>query len=88
MAAKHWQLEDIPWERFDRAKVDADLLKVIKAASLVEYNGADYATYLCNVFSDDEAFHRQAQHPGTSRPSPGGGHRGCNNAGVDERLDY
>ena len=61
MAATHWQLEDIPWERFDRAKVDADLLKVIKAASLVEYNGADYATYLCNVFSDDEAFQAAAK---------------------------
>ncbi len=48
-----WTLDDIPWERFDASKVDADLLAVAKAASLVERNGGDYATYLCNVFADD-----------------------------------
>jgi len=61
MAAGHWRLEEIPWGQFDRAKVDDDLLKVVKAASLVEYNGADYATYLCNVFGDDEAFQAAAK---------------------------
>jgi rubrerythrin len=54
--AKHWTLEDIPWDRFDRSLVDADLLKVVKAAALVEYNADDYAAYLCNVFHDDDAF--------------------------------
>ncbi|MCP4329490.1 MAG: acyl-ACP desaturase [Alphaproteobacteria bacterium] len=53
---KYWTLEDIDWERFDASKVDSDLLKVVKAASLVEYNGGDYATYLCNVFHDDADF--------------------------------
>lgn len=48
-----WTLDDIRWDKFDPAKVDADLLKVAKAASLVERNARDYATYLCNVFSDD-----------------------------------
>lgn len=48
-----WTLDDIPWERFEPSKVDADLLAVAKAASLVERNGGDYATYLCNVFADD-----------------------------------
>jgi hypothetical protein len=48
-----WSLDDIPWDRFDPAKVDPDLLAVAKAASLVERNGGDYATYLCNVFADD-----------------------------------
>ena len=48
-----WTLDDIPWDRFEPAKVDADLLAVAKAASLVERNGGDYATYLCNVFADD-----------------------------------
>jgi rubrerythrin len=53
---KHWTLDDIEWERFDPAKVDPELLKVVKAASLVEHNGNDYATYLCNVFHDDPEF--------------------------------
>ena len=48
-----WTLDDIPWDRFDASKVDPDLLAVAKAASLVERNGDDYATYLCNVFADD-----------------------------------
>ncbi len=53
MNGKHWTLNDIPWAEFDPAKVDPDMLKVVKAASMVERNGADYATYLCNVFHDD-----------------------------------
>lgn len=52
----YWTLDDIDWSRFDRSKIDPDLLKIVKAASLVEHNGADYATYLCNVFHDDPAF--------------------------------
>ncbi|MGH6948793.1 MAG: ferritin-like domain-containing protein [Kiloniellales bacterium] len=60
MPAAHWTLDDIPWDRFDPAKVDGDLLKIAKAAALVEFNGEDYATYLCNVFEGDEAFCRVA----------------------------
>jgi len=56
MTANHWTLEDIPWDRFDRSKIDADVVKIIKAASLVEFNGGAYAIYLCNVFLDDEEF--------------------------------
>jgi rubrerythrin len=56
-----WTLDDIPWERFDRAKVDPDLLRIVKAASLVEQNGADYAQYLSNVFAGDAAFVAAAQ---------------------------
>jgi rubrerythrin len=48
-----WTLDDIRWDRFDPTKVDADLLKVAKAASLVERNARDYATYLRSVFEDD-----------------------------------
>jgi hypothetical protein len=58
---RHWSLEDISWHRFDRSKVDPDLLKVVKAAAMVEYNGGDYATYLCNVFADDPAFQDAAK---------------------------
>ncbi len=51
-----WTLDDIPWRSFDRSKVDPDILRIVKAASLVEQNGADYARYLCNVFHDDPEF--------------------------------
>ncbi len=53
---KHWTLDDIPWERFDRSRVDAEVVKIVKAAAMVEANGGDYATYLCNVFHDDPDF--------------------------------
>ncbi len=53
---KHWTLDDIAWSRFDRAQVAPDLLDIVKASSLVEHNGYDYATYLCNVFADDPVF--------------------------------
>lgn len=61
MTGDHWTLDDIPWERFDPARVDPDILKVVKAAAMVEYNGDDYATYLCNVFADDPAFQEAAR---------------------------
>jgi rubrerythrin len=57
---KHWTLDDIPWEAFDPSKADPEILKVVKAASMVEYNGGDYATYLCNVFADDPDFQADA----------------------------
>lgn len=58
---KHWTADDIPWDRFDAAKVDPDILKIVKAASMVEKNGDDYAVYLCNVFSDDPEFQTVAR---------------------------
>ncbi len=60
-ASRDWTLEDIPWDQFDAQKVDPDILKLVKAASLVEYNGGDYATYLCNVFSGDDEFQDAAR---------------------------
>ena len=56
---KHWRLEDIAWDRFDPAKVDPDIVPLVKAAAMVEKNGVDYATYLKRVFVDDPDF-RQA----------------------------
>jgi rubrerythrin len=53
---RHWTLADIPWQRFDASKVDPEILKVVKAAAMVEHNGRDYAAYLCNVFADDPDF--------------------------------
>lgn len=53
---KSWTLHDIPWDRFDPEQVDSNLISVVKTASLVERNSADYAAYLCNVFHDDPQF--------------------------------
>jgi len=61
MAGAHWTLDDIPWDALDSSKVDPDLIRIVKAAALVEYNGHDYATYLCNVFHDDPAFQQAAK---------------------------
>jgi rubrerythrin len=58
---KGWTLDDIDWSRFDAARVDPETIKVVKAASLVEHNGADYGTYLCNVFHDDPGFQAAAR---------------------------
>ena len=61
MARMHWQLDDLPWERFDRSKLDPDLIPLIKAAALVEFNANDYTAYLCNVFHDDLEFQEAAR---------------------------
>ena len=59
------------------AKVDPEIVKVVKAAAMVEHNGGDYATYLCNVFHDDPEFQQAARHGprkkcSTARRSPPG----------------
>lgn len=51
-----WTLDDIPWEDFQPGRVNAEVLKVIKTAALVERNGADYGSYLANVFAGDSEF--------------------------------
>jgi rubrerythrin len=52
----NWTLETIDWDRFDASKVDPEILRNIKAAAMVERNGADYGIYLGRVFADDTAF--------------------------------
>ena len=56
-----WTLDDIPWRNFDRAELDLELVRIVKAASLVEHNGAAYAHHLCRVFADDPAFQETAR---------------------------
>lgn len=51
-----WTLEDIAWDRFDPARVDPDILAVVKAAAMVERNAADYTRYLRAIFQDDPQF--------------------------------
>jgi rubrerythrin len=61
MRMGYWTLNDIPWEKFDPARVDPDLVRIVKAASLVEYDGEEYARYLCRVFHDDPKFQETAR---------------------------
>lgn len=56
MAYEHWKIEDLPWNQLKPDLVDENLLSVIKAAALVEYNSDTYADYLSRVFHDDEEF--------------------------------
>ncbi len=51
-----WTADDIAWDTFEGAKLDQDLLKLVKAASLTEYNAAQYTRYLHNIFQDDAEF--------------------------------
>ena len=53
---KHGTLEQIPWNDFDPSRVDPEIVKLVKAAAMVEFNGGDYATYLNRVFADDAEF--------------------------------
>jgi len=56
-----WALDEIPWHRFDRSKLDPDVVRIVKAASLVEANGGAYAHHLCRIFEDDPDFQRNAR---------------------------
>jgi hypothetical protein len=56
-----WTLDDIHWDRFDRSKLDPEIVGIVKAASLVEFNGGAYAHHLCRIFHDDPDFQRAAR---------------------------
>ena len=56
---KHWSLDDVAWDAFDRSSVDPAIVPLVKSAAMVEKNGLDYAVYLGRVFVDDPDF-RQA----------------------------
>jgi rubrerythrin len=57
---KHWRIEEVAWDRFDRSKVDPALVPAVKAAAMVERNGWDYGAYLNGVFHDDPDFRQAA----------------------------
>lgn len=57
---KHWRVEQIAWDRFDPARVDPEIVPLVKAAAMVERNGSDYALYLNSVFHDDPDFQKAA----------------------------
>ncbi len=56
MTMSNWTPGDIAWDRFEPSLVDPDILKLVKAASMVEYNAREYAAYLSKVFAGDAAF--------------------------------
>jgi hypothetical protein len=56
-----WTLDEIPWDHFDRGRLDPEIVRIVKAASLVEYNGGAYAHHLCRVFHDDPDFQQSAR---------------------------
>ena len=57
---KHWRLDDVHWDRFDRSRLDPAVVPLVKAAAMVERNGTDYAVYLNRVFLDDPDFRQAA----------------------------
>lgn len=57
---KHWQIEDVAWDRFDPGQVEPDMVALVKAAAMVERNGVDYGIYLNRVFADDPDFRAAA----------------------------
>jgi hypothetical protein len=34
---KHWRIEDVAWDKFDRARLDPSLVALVKAAAMVEH---------------------------------------------------
>jgi hypothetical protein len=56
-----WTLDDIPWDCFDPMRLDPEIVRVVKAAALVEHNGGAYAHHLCRVFADDPEFQENAR---------------------------
>ncbi len=59
---KHWRIEEVSWDRFDRGSLDPAVVPLVKAAAMVERNGTDYAIYLNNVFHDDPDFRQAADY--------------------------
>lgn len=59
--SQKWKFEDIDWSLFDPQKVDPEMVRVIKAGSVVEHNGYDYGLYLQGVFEGDKLFENEIE---------------------------
>lgn len=66
-----WTLDDIAWQHFDRTRLDPEIVRLVKAASLVEANGSAYAQHLCRVFADDREFQANARRWGEEETQHG-----------------
>jgi rubrerythrin len=60
--AREWTIDHIAWDRFDPVQVDGPILRVIKAAAMVERNAADYSAYLAKIFCGDSEFISLLEH--------------------------
>ena len=56
-----WKFEDIDWSLFDPRKVNPEILRIIKAGSVIEYNGSDYGLYLKSIFVGDDLFQKEIE---------------------------
>ncbi len=61
MSLPHWDMNDIDYSKIDRTNITPDLVMVVKAAALVEYNAVAYSSYLERVFADDPAFQEMSR---------------------------
>jgi rubrerythrin len=68
---RSWTLDDIAWDCFDCSKLDREIVRIVKAASLVESNGGAYAHHLCRVFHDDPGFQQIARRWGEEEAQHG-----------------
>lgn len=59
-----WTMTDIDWSVFDAGRVDDGLLRLVKAAALVEANADDYVRYLRQVFADNPSLLADIDHWG------------------------
>ncbi len=61
MGLPHWDMNEIDYSKIDRSKITPDLIMVVKAAALVEYNAVAYSSYLEKVFADDPQFQEMSR---------------------------
>ena len=66
-----WALDDIPWDRFDRAQLDPEIVSLVKAAASSNTTARAYARHLCRVFADDPAFQASARRWGAEEVQHG-----------------
>ncbi|MBS0272102.1 MAG: ferritin-like domain-containing protein [Proteobacteria bacterium] len=59
--SQKWKYEDIDWSLFDSSKVNPEIVRIIKAGSVIEHNGSDYGRYLNNVFENDPVLRKEIQ---------------------------
>ncbi len=67
----HWTLDDIEWTRFEPGQVDAETVKAVKAAAMVEFNATDYVAYLRRIFGADQEMMREIERWGSEEVQHG-----------------
>jgi hypothetical protein len=55
-----WTLDDIPWDRFEPSRVTPPVLEIVKAVTMVERNGVQYAAIMKDLFSGDASLQAAA----------------------------